>query len=189
MNLKKLLKKLKLAEPTISTFMGVFVVAVVAFLIFKYFQGLGKSLPPSVKLEENQQQQQQQQTELGPGKTYQVEKGENLWQISLKYYNTGYNWVDIARENKLDNPNYISAGTTLVIPDVAPKLVSQKPTTVSKQLTPITENEYHVIKGDNLWNISVRAYGDGFRWTEIAQANKLVNPNLIHPGNTLVIPR
>ncbi len=185
MDIKQILKKLKLVEQSVSSLMGVLVVLVVAFLIFKYFQGLGKSLPSGVKPEENQQKQ----AELGPGRTHLVENGESLWKISLKYYNTGYNWVDIAKENMLVNPNAISAGTTLVIPDVAPKLVNQKPTAVSKQLTPITENEYHVVRGDNLWTIAVRAYGDGFRWTEIAQVNKLVNPNLIHSGNTLAIPR
>jgi nucleoid-associated protein YgaU len=40
-----------------------------------------------------------------------------------------------------------------------------------------------------LWTIAVRAYGDGYKWTEIAKANKLVNPNLIHPGNVFVLPR
>ncbi|HUV71729.1 MAG TPA: LysM peptidoglycan-binding domain-containing protein [Clostridia bacterium] len=46
-----------------------------------------------------------------------------------------------------------------------------------------------MVKGDTLWDISVRAYQDGYRWVEIAEANNLSNPNIIHPGNALTIPR
>jgi nucleoid-associated protein YgaU len=45
------------------------------------------------------------------------------------------------------------------------------------------------VKGDSLWKIAVRAYGDGYKWVSIAKANKLVNPNLIHSGNVLTLPR
>ncbi len=53
----------------------------------------------------------------------------------------------------------------------------------------ISGDRYTVVKGDNLWDISVRAYGNGFRWTEIAKANNLVNPRVIHSGNVLILPR
>lgn len=46
-----------------------------------------------------------------------------------------------------------------------------------------------MVKGDHLWGIAVRAYGDGYKWVEIARENNLVNPNLIHPGNVLSLPR
>jgi nucleoid-associated protein YgaU len=47
---------------------------------------------------------------------------------------------------------------------------------------------YTVVHGDNLWDIAVAAYGDGYRWVDIAEANDLVNPNIIHAGNVFVIP-
>ena len=50
-------------------------------------------------------------------------------------------------------------------------------------------DKYTVQKGDTLWDISVRAYGDGYRWVEIAEANELANPDIIHRGNEFVIPR
>lgn len=53
----------------------------------------------------------------------------------------------------------------------------------------ISGDTYTVVRGDTLWDIAVRAYGDGFRWKEIAEANNLVNPNLIHQGNVFAIPR
>jgi nucleoid-associated protein YgaU len=53
----------------------------------------------------------------------------------------------------------------------------------------ISDATYTVVKGDTLWDISVRAYGDGYRWVDIASENDLVNPNLIHAGNVFVLPR
>ena len=53
----------------------------------------------------------------------------------------------------------------------------------------IEGEKYTVQKGDTLWDISVRAYGDGYRWVEIAEANDLANPDLIHNGNEFVLPR
>jgi len=49
---------------------------------------------------------------------------------------------------------------------------------------------YTVKKGDNLWNISKKYYGTGTKWPTIANANKKIikNPNLIYPGQVLVIP-
>lgn len=56
---------------------------------------------------------------------------------------------------------------------------------------PEAPQSYLVEKGDCLWNIAKRIYGDGSRWQEIYEANKSVvggNPNLIYPGQELTIP-
>ncbi len=53
----------------------------------------------------------------------------------------------------------------------------------------ITSNTYTVVRGDNLWNIAVRAYGDGYKWVEIAKNNGLTNPNLIFSGNIIKLAR
>lgn len=50
---------------------------------------------------------------------------------------------------------------------------------------------YTVVSGDCLWNIAKRFYGDGSKYTAIYEANKNViggNPNLIYPGQVLMIP-
>jgi nucleoid-associated protein YgaU len=130
---------------------------------------------------------------------YTVVKGDNLWVISERIYMSGYNWVDISRVNKLSNPDEIEAGTKLVLPKVKSKTatVVQAPKSkkvVQKEVKPdagkkIAGGEYKVVKGDSLWSISVRAYVDGYQWTKIAKANNLKNPNLIHSGNKLKIPR
>lgn len=45
-------------------------------------------------------------------------------------------------------------------------------------------------KGDCLWNIAKLFLGDGSRWREIYNLNtdKIVNPNLIYPGQVLTLP-
>jgi nucleoid-associated protein YgaU len=49
---------------------------------------------------------------------------------------------------------------------------------------------YTVQKGDTLWSIADRFYGDGKRWVDIHQANrsKYANINSIPVGTVLVIP-
>jgi nucleoid-associated protein YgaU len=50
---------------------------------------------------------------------------------------------------------------------------------------------YTVKSGDSLWKIAQRQYGKGSDWRKIYDANKSVigkNPNLIYPGQKLVIP-
>lgn len=50
---------------------------------------------------------------------------------------------------------------------------------------------YTVKKGDCLWNIAQKYLGSGARYTEIYKLNKSVignNPNLIYPGQVLVLP-
>ncbi len=122
---------------------------------------------------------------------YTVKAGDDLWKISEKFYQSGYNWVDIAKANNLEDPSTIHVGNQLVIPSVTPlqKTVTPSPTPQVVQPNAITGNTYTVQKGDDLWNIAVRAYGDGYKWVDIAKANNLQNPNLLFSGNTLQIPR
>ena len=49
---------------------------------------------------------------------------------------------------------------------------------------------YTVKKGDCLWNIAKQFLGDGTRYKEIYNLNrdKIVNPNLIYPGQVLTLP-
>jgi len=128
-------------------------------------------------------------------KTYTVVAGDNLWTIAEKVYNSGYNWVDIAQANNLAEPGDIHVGDTLVLPQVAPKMIATVHTdddNMSSTVAPsrkIVGNTYVVVQGDDLWDVAVRAYGDGYQWVKIAQANNLENPNLIHVDNKLQIPR
>jgi nucleoid-associated protein YgaU len=56
---------------------------------------------------------------------------------------------------------------------------------------PPAPKTYTVKSGDCLWKIAARFYGSGAKWRTIYNANKKVvgkNPNLIYPGQKLVIP-
>jgi nucleoid-associated protein YgaU len=49
----------------------------------------------------------------------------------------------------------------------------------------------HVVRGDNLWNISRAHYGEGGRFTVIFAANRdqIRDPNLIYPGQIFSLPK
>jgi nucleoid-associated protein YgaU len=50
---------------------------------------------------------------------------------------------------------------------------------------------YTVKSGDSLSKIAQQQYGDSTKWRKIFEANKdlIKDPNLIHPGQKLKIPK
>lgn len=168
--------------------LGALVVVVLGVMVINYFKTPQGEIVPAATTENGQPK-----VVRGEGPvTYIVGAGESLWEVAEKQYGSGYNWVDIAEANNLENPNLIDDGEELVIPDVEPKQITVSQETVSAN--EITANSidgatYTVVHGDSLWDIAVRAYGDGYMWTQIAQENNLVNPNVIHAGNVLSLPR
>ena len=56
---------------------------------------------------------------------------------------------------------------------------------------PVKQNKtYTVVRGDCLWNIAKKFYGNGSQYTKIynAHKDKIKSPNLIYPGQVLTIP-
>lgn len=51
-----------------------------------------------------------------------------------------------------------------------------------------TGDTYTVERGDTLYGIAGKVYGTPGRWPEIAHANHILAPWIIHPGDKLVIP-
>lgn len=123
--------------------------------------------------------------------TYTVAAGDHLWSIAEANYGSGYNWVDIASENELAAPYTIAEGQELKLPKVAvielevEEAVAMAPEPTDK----IEGSSYTVLKGDTLWDICVRAYSDGYRWSEVATANELVNANIIEVGQVIKLAR
>lgn len=60
--------------------------------------------------------------------------------------------------------------------------------TAPVQSAPAGPRRYTVRKGDTLWGIAQRYYGNGARWTTIASANGIKNPRLLQVGHVLTIP-
>jgi nucleoid-associated protein YgaU len=60
----------------------------------------------------------------------------------------------------------------------------------SSTTAPVGGQTYTVKKGDSLSKIAKQFYGDANKWKKIhaANADKIPNPDLIHPGLQLTIP-
>lgn len=172
--------------------LGALVVIVVSIFAYNYFKSTRVPVTPAASTIA-----EEVQGEIATGKTstalptvHVVQAGETLWSIAEKYYNSGFNYHEIAQVNRLENASNIEVGQKLVIPNAPIQAV----TTSSETVPVITQSRiegatYTILAGDDLWEIAVRAYGDGYKWVEIAKANNLSDPNLIHAGNPLTIPR
>lgn len=190
---------LRFGESYTSLVLGIIVVVIITILFLSFFNNRqgnkpGEEPTPTIVSVETLNISPGEKPTIEPAteKTYTVVEGDTLWGIAEKNYGSGYNWVDIAKANKLANPSQIFAGNKLVLPFVKLKdatvITGENEAVVSRTMR-VVENTYTVVRGDDLWNIAVRSYGDGYQWTKIAQANNLSNPNIIHAGNVLKIPR
>lgn len=206
--IKNILKFFKMNEDRFSTILGVIVVFLVAGMMVNYFKSANLKIWKGSLLSDTQPSTttagEEKNSQVSDSTTYKVVKGDDLWHISEKYYKSGYNYVDIIRENKLPKNGRIEVGQEIKIPKVDPKkitVVEKSPTleissdgVVSEKMESgtIDTDNYTTLKGDSLWSISVRAYGDGYKWTSIYWANKQVigkNPNILFTGIKLSLPK
>ena len=89
---------------------------------------------------------------------------------------------------------YRAFGTKTV--QITPSPAPSQPATATVQKPPRETTSapkaanYTVKSGDCLWNIAKKQLGDGSRWKEIYELNKdkIKNPNLIYPNQTLTMP-
>lgn len=181
--IEQLKKRLGNPDSLVSLFLGLAVVIVIGVLIVNYVKERRVSGPAT----ETEKKAGQTTSGSEAGSSHTVVAGETLWSIAEKTIGSGYNWVDIRDANKLTSADRIEVGQTLTIPAVA----KREPGQIANAMVEVKRPEggkYTVNKGDSLWKISVATYGTGFRWTEIAKANNLSHPNVIHAGNVLVLP-
>lgn len=86
---------------------------------------------------------------------------------------------------------YATKTVNIKIAASKPKATVQQTRAAETSPAPAASQTYTVVKGDCLWNIAKRFYGNGAKYTVIYNANKGViggNPNLIYPGQVLTIP-
>lgn len=113
-----------------------------------------------------------------------------------KYLSGNYYVKDITRQ--ISSSGY-SHSATLIKTNVGSSLkTSTKSKDKKKPVKKVTsspskstaQRTYTVKKGDCLWNIAKKFYGNGSAYTKIydANTNKIANPNLIYPGQVFVIP-
>lgn len=205
-------------ESRISAILGALVVIVVGVMVVNYFRNLrpGTTTPTAVTTESTASPSEQTGTELKhkvakgdslwtiAQKYYnngfrwtEIKEANNLAANSalkegqeLIIPNVGASPSAIAQAtpSATPAPAVTTAPQATVRPTLAPTAIAPAPAEKPSD-TAISGSSYTVVRGDNLWDIAEKAYGDGFKWKEIAAANNLVNPRVIHAGNTFVIPR
>lgn len=192
----------KSTEEVVSMFLGLVIVVVAVGLIFTFFQRQrGVVSVPGVSQTTSQKllvpTETSEKTTIEES-NYTVKRGDNLWKIAEVNYGSGYNWTDISKANKLTNPGQLLVGQKLILPKVEKKVAvnavnktSVITKTVTETQTKIVVGSYKVARGDNLWKIAVKTYGDGYQWVQIWKSNKksLLNPDKLEIGMELVLPQ
>ncbi len=127
---------------------------------------------------------------------YTVAEGDRLFRIALRFNMSSY---QLAYANRLVNPDAISPGETLTIPNcnATPGAVVttaaggssasalQPNTTAQLGTTSSGGGQYMVTDGDTLYGIATRYH---VRVMSLAQTNNIANISLIYIGQTLTIP-
>ncbi len=74
-------------------------------------------------------------------------------------------------------------------PAETPAATATPATTTTPATTAAPANETHkIVAGDTLWDLAAKAYGDGFEWKKISDANGNPRPRALTIGKELVIP-
>ena len=62
---------------------------------------------------------------------------------------------------------------------------------VAAPFAPIASNAYSVVRGNSLWLLARRFYGNGLGYTAIYRANReqIRDPDLIYPGQHFIVPK
>ena len=91
-----------------------------------------------------------------------------------------------------NDPNAILYGenSSGAMVSIQPVQSSTTTTTAAPPISTTTspQQTYTVVEGDSLWRIAANVYRDGSQYTKIVTANNIKDPNLIYPGDNLIIP-
>lgn len=124
--------------------------------------------------------------------------GKDIFNTNIKVALEEYTITDTTEEGfdtkvKIKLKQYKEYSTKKVqvtIKQYRPPAVTRIVTTNNTAVAKPSGQNYTVKRGDCLWNIAKRFYGNGAKYTTIYNANrsKIRNPNLIYPGQVLWIP-
>lgn len=129
----------------------------------------------------------------------QTPNGKKFFNTNMKVTLEDYKITEEAKQGydlkvKISLKQWREYGTKTVNITIAaskPKASVEPQRAATTSPAPSSSQTYTVVKGDCLWNISKKFYGNGSKYTVIYNANKGViggNPNLIYPGQVLTIP-
>jgi len=96
-----------------------------------------------------------------------------------------------ARPRQMGAPKPRAMSGVMARAPAATTVASASPAEIAGGAPAETGGSRVISRGDSLWALSRLAYGDGARFAVIYNANraKIHNPNLIYPGQTLVLPQ
>jgi len=175
----------KVSKNILSLFMGMIIITTLGFLTSYYYQHTPnwRNYFPQKTAQKFSQNANQI--------TYQVQEGDDLWQIAEKFYGSGFNVEDIAKLNNINDPNLIEEGQMLIMPSVTAKKSTDQGqiSAISSGQVKFKGDKYTVKDGDFLWKIAEDCYGDGNNWMRIAKENNLMSEDAIYTGLVLKIPR
>lgn len=126
---------------------------------------------------------------------YKVKNGDTLEEIAAKHLGSKSKWKEILKWNEGLNPARLKVGQEIVIhPSVRESRVAQEaPSARAQEIqtsVAFSEKKYKVTKGDSLYDIAKKVYGDGNQWKKIFDANrdKLRDPGMLSDGMELKLP-
>ena len=180
----------RFGESYTSLILGMVVIIILAILLVAFFRNRNL-LSGSNRTTDTSSTSTSREAENRMSDTYVVTEGDTLWTIAEKNYRSGYNWIDIAKANNLENADQINEGTKLTLPKVEAKTITyvDQSNQDAQSESKITGTTYRVAEGDTLWSIAERKYNDGYRWIELAKTNNIGNPDLIYQDTTLQLPQ
>lgn len=165
-----------------SFILGAIIVVILGLLVANFITNRGRS---SIETpDEAEMTSEMEAQKAAAAQEYKVKAGDSLSKIAQEVYGDRMMWPVIASANKIANPNIINVDATIKVPS------KEEAGKIQEEMKATT---YTVVKGDTLFGIAQKMYGNGYRWGEIDRANKvgrLFNGNpLIIEGTTLTIPR
>ena len=127
--------------------------------------------------------------------SYTVVAGDNLWDISRRFYGDGTQYMVIFRANE---GRVMTTGEAFTDPRlIRPRWALAVPLPGYNVWDAGARVMYRVRPDDSLWRISESLLGDGLRWTEIWELNegremgggrRFTDPSLIRPDWVLELP-
>lgn len=124
-----------------------------------------------------------------PQQSYVVQRGDTLSSIAKSMLGDANRWRELAELNQINSPQDLRIGMSLKIPvgpAPGPVVIPVAPTPVKPQ--PPSFREYTVQRGDTLSSIAQQLLGNGNRWREIADLNRIAKPQDLRVGMVLKIP-
>lgn len=134
-------------------------------------------------------------------RSYIVQPGDTLGEISTKVYGTSRRWRTIREANGNLDPRALRPGLKLTIPRVEQAAIaSSDAPAIEKALEEVAQfvdntsgppsGVYHVKRGETLYAIARRVLGDGERWKEIYELNRrqMATPEDLAAGQKILLP-